>query len=205
MLRFAAGGALTHHRHPSAKRLVVLSGRIQLSIGGVENAPMEVAAGSSIIIPPNIIHAEGATEPTEVLLCGEGPLLTLPAAGVTAMAHDSTATTEAVVRRFYERYNAHDLRGLRDLLAPGAVWMSLDGEGIRVEQRGPDALLAFMESAFAKRPSTRSRLVDLVAVGSFATLREEAEWQSNGLTRRQVAMAVYEVRDGRVHRVWYIE
>ena len=64
MLRFKAGEGANEHAHPHEQVLVVLSGRVRMTIGGEshELGPREVAH-----MPPNVPHSLQALEDTEVL------------------------------------------------------------------------------------------------------------------------------------------
>ena len=39
--------------------------------------------------------------------------------------------------------------------------------------------------------------------GSFVAIREHVRWQTETGEKSQAALAVYEVRDGKIRRVWY--
>jgi len=64
MLRFKAGEGANEHAHPHEQVLVVLSGRVRMTIGGerYELGPRDVAH-----MPPNVPHSLQALEDTEVL------------------------------------------------------------------------------------------------------------------------------------------
>ncbi|MBI3371035.1 MAG: cupin domain-containing protein [Betaproteobacteria bacterium] len=64
VLRFKAGEGATEHAHPQEQVLLVLSGRVRMSIGGQvhELGPREVAH-----MPPNVPHGLAALEDTEVV------------------------------------------------------------------------------------------------------------------------------------------
>lgn len=153
-----------------------------------------------------LTHGESEEKAATRPLCEGGPLLTtmVTESSVAATTTDSTAT-EAVLRRFFRAYNAHDLEELGALMADDAAWMSLVGTSVRIEYHGRTELLAFLRSAFLRRPDTQSEVTSLLALGAFAILREVARWDRSDATRSQAAMAIYEVRDGRIQRVWYIE
>jgi quercetin dioxygenase-like cupin family protein len=64
LLRFRAGEGASEHAHPQEQVLVVLAGRVRMTIGGEtqELGPREVAH-----LPPNTPHSLSALEDTEVL------------------------------------------------------------------------------------------------------------------------------------------
>jgi quercetin dioxygenase-like cupin family protein len=64
MLRYKAGEGAKEHAHPHEQVIVVLSGRVRMTIGAetYELGPREVAH-----LPPNVPHSLSALEETEVL------------------------------------------------------------------------------------------------------------------------------------------
>jgi quercetin dioxygenase-like cupin family protein len=66
VLRFKAGEGAKEHAHPHEQVLLVLSGRVRMTIGGKvhELGPREVAH-----MPPNVPHSLSAIEDTEVVSC----------------------------------------------------------------------------------------------------------------------------------------
>ncbi len=65
-LRFTAGEGAVEHAHPQEQIMVVLSGRLQVRLGG----PIRVLGpGEGFLAPANISHQVTALEDTEVLSC----------------------------------------------------------------------------------------------------------------------------------------
>ena len=57
---------------------------------------------------------------------------------------------------------------------------------------------------FNALPSARATLESSMVSGSYVTARERASWKTkDGTERSQAALAVYEIRDGLIARVWY--
>lgn len=82
--------------------------------------------------------------------------------------------------------------------------VSVQGTSVSVEASGKDALRQGMASYFRSIPSARSTIEDSMISGRYVVVRERASWKDkNGEERSQAAVAVYEVRDGLVARVWY--
>lgn len=79
LLRFSAGGRILWHHHTTAKTVTVRRGRLLFEVSADSAAVIEVEAGSSFVVPAGLTHAEGANEPAEVVLCGDGPLVTVSA------------------------------------------------------------------------------------------------------------------------------
>ena len=61
-----------------------------------------------------------------------------------------------------------------------------------------------MTSYFESTPSARSIIEDSMVSGRYVTVRERASWKTgSGEERSQASVAVYEIRDGLIARVWY--
>ena len=69
--------------------------------------------------------------------------------------------------------------------------------------RGPEALRAEMTEYFRGLPDVRSEALDTLVSGSFVAFRERVRWPGNGAEKTQSSLAVYEVREGSIRRVWY--
>ena len=117
-----------------------------------------------------------------------------------AAAMDSA---ELTVRSFVAAYNSHDVQAMLALADSGIAWLSVMGDSVAIETRGRAELEASLSAYFRRLPSTRSTLEALTATGPWVTVRERAHWQGRDGPRSQAAVAVYEVREGRVRRVWY--
>ena len=119
-------------------------------------------------------------------------------------ATNATASNaEGVVRTFLAAYNRHDVPAILELVDTGFVWLNLVGDSVHVETRGRDALERGLESYFRSFPTARSTLETVSSLGPWVSARERAHWRTPAGDRSQAALSVYEVRDGRLRRVWY--
>jgi len=64
MLRYKAGEGAAEHAHAQEQVIVVLSGRVRMTIAGASH---ELAAREVAHLPPNVPHSLKALEDTEVL------------------------------------------------------------------------------------------------------------------------------------------
>jgi hypothetical protein len=108
-----------------------------------------------------------------------------------------------VVERFVAAYNRHEVEAMLALAHPEIQWLSVEGEKISVETAGVAALGESMRKYFRSLPSSRSSIEGMVEAGRFVSVRERARWEGKTGERTQSALAVYEVEEGRVRRVWY--
>ncbi|HTI36802.1 MAG TPA: cupin domain-containing protein [Vicinamibacterales bacterium] len=74
-LQFPAGYTFPAHWHPNTENLTVLSGELQLGMGGKEDASKLVSykPGTFVFIPPKMPHFGGAMTETVIQLHGEAP------------------------------------------------------------------------------------------------------------------------------------
>lgn len=109
----------------------------------------------------------------------------------------------STVEAFMAAYNDHDVEAMLELVHPEVQWLSVEGDSIHVEADGASALGRAMRGYFASTPSSHSIVDDVMETGRFVSVRERATWKGKGGTRAQSALAVYEVENGRILRVWY--
>lgn len=136
-----------------------------------------------------------------ILGAGIAALLGLGARTASAQGADTTAAT--VVRGYIAAYNAHDIEAVLSFLAPDFVWLSVVGDSVAVEARGREAIRTQLTDYFRSLPSARSELEALTVLGPWVSARERALWVGASGPRAQSSLSVYEVRDGKVRRVWY--
>ena len=60
-----------------------------------------------------------------------------------------------------------------------------------------------MEDYFASVPEPRAEIDGMVVSGNFVSVREVAYWLTVEGEVAQASLAIYEVRDGLIYRVWY--
>ena len=110
---------------------------------------------------------------------------------------------EEAVKKLIAAFNAHDVDAMVAMVDPKVQWLSLNGSKIAVEADGSEALAKGMGGYFKALPSARSTVESIMVSGSFVAVRERAHWSAKGEDRSQAALAVYQVRDGKILRVWY--
>jgi len=117
---------------------------------------------------------------------------------------DGSGSPLAAVEALMRAFNAHDVDAMLACVTDDVEWFHVQGASLAVETSGKEALRTGMTSYFEGIPSARSALEKSMISGRFVTVRERASWQDkNGEERSQASVAVYEIRDGRVARVWY--
>jgi outer membrane protein assembly factor BamB len=108
-----------------------------------------------------------------------------------------------VVEGLLQAFNDHDVDAMATFVADDVQWLAVQGAEIAVEADGKEALVAGMKGYFASIPKARSEAEGTFVSGRYVTVRERAYWTVDGEDRSQSSLAVYEVEDGKVLRVWY--
>ncbi len=109
----------------------------------------------------------------------------------------------AVIDAQLAAFNAHDVNAMVANLAEDFAWFAVDPDMTRVELRGREEFRRSMKPYFASVSSARAEIEERLSVGRFAAVRERAYWMQGGEEVSQASLAVYEIRDGRIRRVWY--
>ena len=108
------------------------------------------------------------------------------------------------IDRYVAAYNARQLDDMAALMHPDIQWLSVEGAAVTLVADGKDDLVAQMRDYIASPRATVSSIESSVADGDFIAVREKARWRGeDGAENAQSALAVYQVSDGLVRRVWY--
>lgn len=125
------------------------------------------------------------------------------AAWRSAPAPAADTAPAAVVRAYIAAYNAHDIDAVVSFLTPDFTWINVVGDSVSIEARGPADIRAQLAAYFRELPTARSELEDVTVLGPWVSARERAHWVGARGPRSQASLSVYEVRRGRLRRVWY--
>jgi hypothetical protein len=120
-----------------------------------------------------------------------------PTAGGTPAASASPA--EQVVQVQLEAYNRRDLEGF---LATYSPEIRIYAHPDRLLMSGLDEMRKEYGEAFTRDPSGRAAITSRMVQGDFVIDHEHVTGLSDGREIR--AVAVYEVRDGKIRNVWFI-
>ena len=98
--------------------------------------------------------------------------------------------------------------GVREVRGPGPraddiTWLSLAGDSVMVDATGAVELAAGMTAYFGDFPDVQSEVEIVAVVGAYVHAKETASWSREGVRSSQSSLSTYEIRDGRVKRVWY--
>lgn len=126
-----------------------------------------------------------------------------PGGGQQAPTGQAALDPEEVITAQLEAFNAGDVEAMVANVAEDFVYFAVDAGGAAAELQGREAFFRSMQEYFASTPGARGEIEEMFPVGGYVAVRERAYWQQGGREVSQAALAVYEIRDGLIHRVWY--
>jgi hypothetical protein len=126
--------------------------------------------------------------------------LALAAVLALSAAPGGDPTPEALVQRQVEAYNAHNLDAFVACYGAAIEFRTLDGK-VNPE-KGLAPLRKGYEDLFGRFPKLRVTVLKRILQGSFVIDQERAE----GMGPQPVTVtAIYEISEGKIVRVWFIE
>ena len=113
-------------------------------------------------------------------------------------ASKADAITRAVIDRFNEAFNRHDVDALASLLTDDTVFedTSPPPDGQRLQQKA--AVVAFWRGWFARNPDARFEAEEIIISGDRAVVRWVYRKTRNGQPWHLRGVDVFTVRDGKV-------
>lgn len=130
----------------------------------------------------------------------------LPGAGQVAAQEvaPAKASPASIVSAYVDAYNSRDLDAMMALMHDEVEWLAVEGSTVSVFANGKQDLADQMKGYFASPMVTSSTIDRSLTDGQFVAAREIASWTAkDGTQRSQSALAVYQIEDGLVRRVWY--
>ena len=133
-----------------------------------------------------------------------GPALAqLPGMQMEGQVPTSERTPEDVIRAQLDAFNAHSADAMAANLHESFAWFAVDSDVMTLETQGRGPFRESMTQYFRALPSARAQIEQLTVAGNYVTTVERAYWVQNGVETSQASLAVYEIRDGFIYRVWY--
>lgn len=112
----------------------------------------------------------------------------------------SVSAAEQVVQVQLEAYNRRDLEGFLATYSPEIrIYLHPD----RLLMSGLDQMRKEYGEAFAANPNGRAAITSRMVQGNYVIDHEHVTGQAGGREIR--AVAIYEVRDGKIRNVWFID
>jgi len=108
-----------------------------------------------------------------------------------------------LVLKMIKAFTAQDPETMSATLADDIGWYAILGDTLTVQAESKEALLTGLRSYFESTPSAHSEVEESFVSGKYVVIRERGYWHEDGVQRSQSSLAVYEVRNGLIARVWY--
>lgn len=122
-----------------------------------------------------------------------------------ALSKPAPTTIEAsTLRSYLDAFNRHDPEAVTALLSPNVKWFSVDSDKLNPEAESRDAIRTWLTGYFKAQPDVRAEFLSLEQTGTLLAVRERVTWTApDRSARSQQSHAVFEIRQGLIHRVWY--
>ena len=122
---------------------------------------------------------------------------------VAACTQNEQSPEQAVVEQYKAAYNEADVASMAALMSDTVQWFAIEG-GVTVPMADGKEDLSAQLTTYLASTNTTSTLSDWTQNGAFLSVIETASWSSqSGETMSQSSLAVYEIRNDRIQRVWY--
>lgn len=122
---------------------------------------------------------------------------------LTACTQPRPSDEQVIIENYTEAYNQADLEAMSALMSETIQWLAVEGDETALMADGKEDLTTQLES-YMRSGGTTSTLSGWSQNGSFVSVIETAHWSTaSGEERSQSALAVYEIRDDLIQRVWY--
>jgi hypothetical protein len=113
--------------------------------------------------------------------------------------HLNKQGSAAVVQRQVEAYNAHDVEALLGTYSDSLTLQTLPDTTL---VRGKDRLREGSKDWFSRAPRVHADILHRTVLGSFVVDQEHLTGTPDGAPLD--AVAIYQVTDGRIQRVWFV-
>lgn len=113
-----------------------------------------------------------------------------------AQAENEMPNPAEVVRRFVDAYNRHDIASMISLVDSDIKWYSINGANLSTETANAAELRKFLDGYFTRCADCRSKISDLRQNGNTVSFVETT-------AAGQSSLAVYDVNNGKISRVYY--
>lgn len=137
------------------------------------------------------------------LLAASPALAQLPSVQLDGQTPIEERDPEDVIRSQLAAFNGHNADALMANLHEGFAWFGVDSDITTLEMKGRDNFFKSMRDYFSSVPGARAEIEEIFVAGDFVTARERSYWRQGEAELSQASLAVYEIRNGLIYRVWY--
>ena len=138
------------------------------------------------------------------LLAASPALAQLPGVQLDDQTPLTERQAEDVIRAQLQAFNSHDASAMVANLHEDFAWFAVDSDVMTLEMQGRGNFFDSMRDYFSGVPGARAEIEELFVAGDFVTTLERAYWMpQGGAELSQASLAIYEIRNGLIYRVWY--
>lgn len=130
-------------------------------------------------------------------------LFVIMSTAITSAQDSSAESPTSTVERFIAAFNSHDVEAMLQLTHADVQWLYIHEDTLMLEANGVAALEKAMRGYFSMIPSAHSTVEAKMEAGEFVSVWERVRWEGKNGEKTQSSLAVYEVKEGLIRRVWY--
>jgi hypothetical protein len=108
-----------------------------------------------------------------------------------------------LVRRYVAAFNQHDVEATIACVDTAFRWYNIAGDSLQLVMAGRNSQRLALVRYFKAFSDVSSEISGVTANGPWVMVREQIRWTGAKGPAENVALAVYEVREGHIRRVFY--
>ena len=125
---------------------------------------------------------------------------------LSACSSESTTQEEKqlpILDTYFEAFNAHNVEGLAATVTEDISMMSITPDTVIRDLTGKENLKVWLTGYFSSLPNVESEYAQLTVNEPFVSFVETATWGPDSARKQQTSLATYQIKEGKIHRVWY--
>ena len=116
------------------------------------------------------------------------------------ISHAQSSQKIKVITDYFDTYNSHQVDSLVTMISADFKMYSVSQDTTTLDINGKEALRKWLRGYFNDLPEVSSSTSGINVSGNYVSFIETAHW---GESKSQSSLAVYEVVNGKIRRVWY--
>lgn len=122
---------------------------------------------------------------------------------VVSVSFSQTVGNKTFLEEYLTAYNNHNIEKTAGYISPEIKWFTVTDDSVYLELSGREPLIKWLAEYFQQIPSVKSEIIEPVGLGNYISFIENVSWKSADGSRSQKALAVYEIKNKLITRVWY--
>lgn len=116
------------------------------------------------------------------------------------ISHAQSSQKIKVITDYFDSYNSHQVDSLMTMISADFKMYSVSQDTTTLDISGREALREWLGGYFNELSNVSSSTNGVNVSGNYVSFIETAHWGEN---KSQSSLAVYEVVNGKIRRVWY--